>query len=460
MNRSMRLVAALVIAVGAVGCGGSSGGTTTGAAGSGGAAGGGAVGVGGGGGTVTGAGGSSTVPMPGAFGLTSPLHGSSAQPLGPTLQWESAENAASYTVEVATSPAFGATDVGSQTVDATTTSVTLPDNTLTPGVIYYWRVTAVNATGSTVATDAPRWFSSPYLVAGAHGIGATPDGSELVVASDINNGPIDIISLAAHTVTALGTGVASQPMGIAVSPDGTEALATLLTNGNGGINGVAVVDLVGNSVTRTISDPCVGTTLGDIAYAPDGTWAAMPDLSGGCTAMGLSTFSADSASPGFAFVNFNDTNDPNGVAISPDGGTALVTMLLDSKLYKVTFPSTVTHISLSSTSTGVAITPDGTTGVVAENTVDLVDLGTGNITPVSLASDAPNGDFHNVALTPDGTRAVVVGSSTVQVLSLATATVVASYPASGGTSVAVSPSGTTAFVTDRADGWVRVILLP
>jgi DNA-binding beta-propeller fold protein YncE len=470
MNRSTRTVVALVIAAGALGCGGAAGTTTTGAGGGGGGAtgnggnggNGGSSGNGGAGG-LTGTGGSTSVPIPGAFGLTSPKHGSSAQPLGPTLQWDAADNAASYTVEVATSPTFGSTDVGSQSVDAPTTTVTLPANTLTPGIIYYWRVTAVNATGSTVATDAPRWFSSPYQVPGAYGIAVTPNGGALVVASNVNNGPIDIITLADHAVSSVTTGVASQPMGIAISPDGAEALATLLTNGNGGVNGVAVLDLQTGAVTRTVADPCVATTLSDVAYAPDGSWAAIPDLSGGCTAMGLSTFSPDGASPGFDFVNFQDTNDPLGVAISPDGTTALVTMELDNKVYKVTFPSTVTHVvlpSTSATSTGVAITPDGTKGVIAENTVDVIDLATGGITPIPMTGDSPNGDFHNLALTPDGARAVVVGAQTVQVLSLASATVLASYPAVGGTNVAVSPDGTTAFVSDRADGWVRVILLP
>jgi DNA-binding beta-propeller fold protein YncE len=403
------------------------------------------------------------IPVPGAFGLTSPKHGSSAQPLAPELQWEAADSAASYTVEVATTPAFGSTDVGSQSVDAPSTSVTLPANTLTPGVIYYWRVTAVNATGSTVATDAPHWFSSPYLVPAAHGIAVTPNGGALVVASGVNNGPIDIIALADHAVSSISTGVASQPIGIAISPDGAEALATLISNGNGGVNGVAVVDLQNLTVARIAADPCVATTLSDVAYSPDGSWAAIPDLSSGCSAMGLSTFSPDGASPGFEFVNFQDTNDPLGVAISPDGSTALVTMELDNKVYRVDFPSTVTHLALpaaSATSTGVAITPDGTRGVIAESTVDVIDLATGDITPIPMSGDAPNGEFHNLTLTPDGTRAVVVGSSSVQVISLVSGTVLASYPAVGGTNVAVSPDGTTAFVTDRADGWVRVILLP
>ena len=59
----------------------------------------------------------------------------------------------------------------------------------------------------------------------------------------------------------------------------------------------------------------------------------------------------------------------------------------------------------------------------------------------AVCTDTPGGDFHNVAITPDGAEAVVVGAATIQVLSLASNTVVGSYPASSGTSVAVSADG-------------------
>ncbi len=454
------------------GCGGGSDDGGTGGSGAGNRGGGGANGTGGltgtggaigtaGGGGTSAAGGAGAVAPPGTFTLVSPLQGSSAQPLTPDLQWNAADDATSYTVEVATSTSFGATDVVNQSVSATATDLVVPSSTLEAGVIYFWRVTAVNGGGSTVASAAPQWFSSPYLISGAHGIAVTPDGTSLVVASDINNGPIEIVTLATHAIASISTGAPSQPMGIAVSPDGTQALATLLTNGNGGINGIAVIDLTNDTLTGTIADPCVGTTLGDVAYFPGGTEAAVPDLSSGCVAMGLNTFAPSLGSPNFMFVNFSDTNDPSGVAISPDGAFALVTMELDDRLYEVTFPGTVSHLSLSSTSSGVAITPDGTKAVVAEATADVITLASGSITPVALMdNDTPNLDFHDVAITADGTEAVVVGVGSVQVISLTSNTVVASYPAGGGTSVAISPDGTTAFVTDMADGWVRVLQMP
>jgi len=65
-----------------------------------------------------------------------------------------------------------------------------------------------------------------------------------------------------------------------------------------------------------------------------------------------------------------------------------------------------------------------------------------------------------VAITPDGAVAVVVGSATIQFVSLTSNSVIRSYPATTGTSVAISADGSTAFVTDRGNGWVRVVEIP
>ncbi len=452
--------ASFATVLGANGCGGGGGGASGSGGGNGAGGNGGASGAGGPGGDTGTGGNGAPGTAPAAFSLASPLQGSSAQPLTPMLQWDSSDGATSYKIEIATAPTFGVANVLNQSVTAPATTLSVAAATLTAGIIYYWRVTAVNAAGTTIAGGAPRRFSSPYVVSGPNGIAVTPDGTKLVVSSDVNNGPIKVITLATHAVAAsISTGVASQPSGIAISPDGTQALATLLTNGSGGVNGIAVIDLTTNSLTRNISDPCIGTTLGDVAYFPTGNQAAIPDLSSGCSQMGLSTFSPASAST-FAFVNFSDTNDPFGVAISANGAFALVTMELDSKVYKVTFPSTVTPISVPSTSAGVAITPDGMTAVVAGTDLYVIALSNNAVTTVPLTNDSPGGDFHNVAITPDGAHAVVVGAATIQVVALASETIAGSYPATGGTNVAIAPDGNTAFVTDRLNGWVRVLQIP
>jgi len=458
------VVGALVVMAG--GCGGGSG-SLTGAGGTGGVGTGGIVATGGivgtGGivatGGIVGTGGSGPSGPPSAFALLLPIDASSAQPLTPTLSWYPAQGADSYTVEVATTSDFGSSDLVTQTVDGSVNQLTLPSLVLSQGVIYYWRVTAYNGSDYTISSDAPRWFSSPYLVRAAHGLDVTPDGTRVVVASQLNDGPVDVIDLAAHSVSEIQTGVHSNPMGVAVSPDGKHALATLLTNATDGVNGVAIIDLDQQAFVDFIEDPCVGTTLTNVAYFPSGA-AAMPDLGPDCASMGLSGFTPDPASPSFSFTNLHDTNDPFDVAIDPTGSWALVTMELDHKLYRVDFGVSVGNMSLSAPSAGVAIAHDGASAVVAEATLDLVDAATGAMTPFPLYQDTPGADFHNVAITPDDQVAAVVGTASIQFLSLPDGKVLAAYPIGAGNSIAISPDGNTAFVSDRANGYVRVVPVP
>ncbi|MFL5307981.1 MAG: WD40 repeat domain-containing protein [Polyangia bacterium] len=409
------------------------------------------------GGTVAtgGVGGGSPAP----FALISPVQGSSAQSGTPTLSWQPSSGAASYAVEVATSVRFGNDDVFQNILDAPATSVLVPAGTLLPGVVYYWRVSAENGANYTIATGAPQWFSIPYHVAGAHGLAATSDGTELLVASDVNDGAIDVVDLTTHTVGAIPTGVHSHAVGLAISPDGLHALVTLLSNGADGVNGVALVDLLTNTLEGGVEDPCIATTLTDVAYFPNGA-AAMPDLGGDCAAMGLTAFTPDLDNPQFTFTNFHDTSDPYGLAISPSGAFALVTMALDSRVYRVQFGVSLTNITLSAPAAGIAITADGTTAVIAENSLDLVDLVTGAVTPLALDQDVPGTDFHNVAVTPDDEVAAVVGTASIQFISLLTGQVLAAYPATDAGNIALSPDGTLAYVSDTAGSRVRVLPVP
>ena len=320
-------------------------------------------------------------------------------------------------------------------------------------------MSAENSSDVTLATGAPQWFSSPYQVAGAHGLAATPDGTEVVVASNVADGDVDVINLAAHAVTAIATNLHSSPVGVAVAPDGRHALATVVTDDVGGVNGVALIDLVQNTFVDWIDDPCADTTLTDVAYFPNGA-AAMPDLGPDCTTMGLSGFTPDPTTPSFSFTNLHDTNDPYDVAIDPTGTFALVTMELDDTLFRIDFNVGVSAYTLSGPAAGVAISPDGHLAVVAESTLDLIDLTTGEIAAVPLDQDTPGTDLHNVAITPDGQVAAVVGTSTIQFVSLPDGTILAAYPASNGSSVAITPDGAYAYVSDHVDGWVRVVPIP
>jgi len=77
-----------------------------------------------------------TLPLPGSFNLLTPSNGATGQSLTPTLDWEDATDAAmssEYTVGAAV---------------------------LAEGVTYYWRVTAVNTSGPTPATNNDFGFTT------------------------------------------------------------------------------------------------------------------------------------------------------------------------------------------------------------------------------------------------------------------------------------------------------------
>src|SRR5258708_16194867 len=91
--------------------------------------------------------------------------------------------AASYTVESATAAAFGAATVSMKAGLGTTSF--FPPAGLKEGVIYFWRVTAINSDGMTVASNAPQWFSASVSAGSSpHGIAVTPDRMRAVVAND------------------------------------------------------------------------------------------------------------------------------------------------------------------------------------------------------------------------------------------------------------------------------------
>jgi hypothetical protein len=75
----------------------------------------------------------------------------------PTFSWQSSDRATTYKLEVALDPAFVNTVL---TLDGLTTTSVTPSTSLIPFTTYYWRVTATNPGGSTVASPAPLVFTT------------------------------------------------------------------------------------------------------------------------------------------------------------------------------------------------------------------------------------------------------------------------------------------------------------
>jgi len=77
--------------------------------------------------------------------MTFPLNGSSAVDQLPTFEWTDARNAERYIFELATSPAFGETNILYN--DNVTTNSLIPTAALEKSTLYYWRVTPFNKCG-------------------------------------------------------------------------------------------------------------------------------------------------------------------------------------------------------------------------------------------------------------------------------------------------------------------------
>jgi YVTN family beta-propeller protein len=390
------------------------------------------------------------VPLPGSFSLSGPANRSASNSTTPDFSWGSSSGATSYTVEVATTSSFGTSNVINQT-GITTNSFT-PTTGLQPLTVYFWRVTAVNAGGSTVASNGPLELST-VLSAGRDpaGIAITPDGAKAYVVNSTGTGTVTVINLATKQVAG------TIPIGgfggsIVMRPDGAEAVAAASAT-------LYVIDVATNTVSKTIPMPCVATTLYGMAYTPDGARIVLPDLSNGCTIEGMRTVTIANGTS--TFIDLSTNTVPQGIAVMPNANSALITLGVTGTAVKRVNLSTgaVTTITGTGATFGVAITPDNASAVVGGWTegIKRIDLGTNSVsTPLTFSGS-------EIAITPDGAKAVATGDFSTAVVQLSNNTVLATFP-NGSSRVAITADGKYALLTTGAgsgtSGTVRIIRIP
>jgi hypothetical protein len=119
-------------------------------------------------------------PAKGDFALLDPADGAIGVSGTPTFNWQESFSVETptYTIQVATDPAFSSLVVNQSGL--TTTSFT-PAAVLTDGTVYYWQVLAVRTTGTVVSMDSPSSFTTfaatpaPFTMASP--LNATPNVS-------------------------------------------------------------------------------------------------------------------------------------------------------------------------------------------------------------------------------------------------------------------------------------------
>ncbi len=248
------------------------------------------------------------------------------------------------------------------------------------------------------------------------------DGSMAYVAAEGQTGEtMPIVNLRDWQIMDAVT-VDYKPTAVALSPDEWYAYVAHL-----GSNVIAVVDLV----QRTQVDSILlenSTGWSDLVVSPDGT-----------TAYAVSRYYAD----GVAVVDLNARqevarigvgNQPNAIALSPDGRFAYITNSGANSLSVLNLLTRQEEVAIpvGTTPLFLALSPDGATAYVTNsgsNSVSVVDCDAKQVTDSITVGTQP----HGIVITPDGSTAYVAnrGSNTISVLDLATRQQTATIPTGG-----------------------------
>ncbi len=101
------------------------------------------------------------LPAPAAPTLVSPLNNSLDLSVTPSLNWSSVSFAASYRIQVSAFPTF--TSVFYDSSGNTGTGVIIPPGRLTTNMLYYWRVNAVNTSGTSSWSSVWNFTTAPNV---------------------------------------------------------------------------------------------------------------------------------------------------------------------------------------------------------------------------------------------------------------------------------------------------------
>ena len=278
----------------------------------------------------------------------------------------------------------------------------------------------------------PAAASSAGPVAGGGAAPAVGSGAAPVAASSASRS-----AAGAGSVTSPARPASGRPLPASASAPRQQTAFVV----NSASNSVTPVNLVTHKAGKAIP---VGKGPTAIALAPGGGEAYVVN-SGSGTATPIATASRRAGSP------IPVGSHPQGIAITPDGRTAFVTN---------TGSDSVTPISLRTGQAGVpipvghepqaiSITPDGRTAFA-------LDWGGSAVTPINVASERPGravrvGSYpYAISMAPNGSTAYVAnyGSDTVTPIDVATG--LAGRPISAGqapNSLAVTPDCKTVLVT-------------
>ncbi len=279
------------------------------------------------------------------------------------------------------------------------------------------------------------------------------DGSRAYVANEYEHS-VTVIDTSTKAVVASAVQVGNHPTAVVVRPGGDVYVA------NAQSNTVSAIDPVSNSVVATIP---VGTTPAALALSADGTELFVANNNANSLTVINTNANVVSGVP------ISTGSGPSGLVVSPSsanpkGDTLFVTNYNDNTVsaFDVVGRALRGNVAAGTNPVGVAYSPAAQRLLVADPTdsaVTVIDV-QGNSRWTIPVGGAPV----DVAVSPLGTYAYVanMGSHKINVISMATNTVISVIDLGGGSpsAVAVSPDGRQVYVTLSDRGEVVILSVP
>ncbi len=195
----------------------------------------------------------SFVLAPAAPTLVSPANGSNPSPTTLLLQWTSSQPAPKYTVDLSTSPTFASNVSG---YPLTTVMTSWAPETLLGNGTYYWRVKALNASGTAVATSATFSFTidstRPSVTALSPASSAAITSPFTVTFSE----PVTGVSGTTFVITIAGTSTALPGVVSVLSPTSARFTPASLL-----VPGQTYAISLSTGITDTIGNPLLPYTV-------------------------------------------------------------------------------------------------------------------------------------------------------------------------------------------------------
>jgi YVTN family beta-propeller protein len=269
---------------------------------------------------------------------------------------------------------------------------------------------------------------------------------------------VSVIDTSTNTEVLPRIPVGSQPLGVALTPDGAFAYVT-----NSNSHNVSVINTSTN--TEVLPRIPVGFYPFGAAFTPDGAFAYVvniaPNSSGNPEPSNVSVINASTNTEVLPRIPVGTS--PFTVAITPDGAVAYVVNFWSHDITVIdtsTNTEVLPRIPVGMNPFAVAFTPDGAFAYVtnySHHNVSVINTSTNQVLSTIPVGANPGG----VAITPDGAFAYVANSISNDVSVIDTSTNTEMLPripvGNTPTAVAIRPDGAFAYVANYNSNDVSVI---